>query len=241
MTPAELASYVRLKTRTNSDTLTDANIITLLDARIDFIAQRILEADEDIFLVPQTTNLKAGQREYSFPSDVLSRIKRVEAKLDETNFLVLGEFDYPTYRKPTDESNITNEFANLEGECFFKIMRKSIIIYSGTITDVTDGLKIWCKTWPAHISDLSSTTDMSADPSTTTHGIPRACHQLLADGVVIDWKESREKPIPLSERELAYELRVRQAIDTLRRGNLDREVIGHLPGSGKVWDDGYNL
>jgi len=71
--------------------------------------------------------------------------------------------------------------------------------------------------------------------------MPRAVHQLLADGVIIDWKESREKPIPLSERELAYEVRVRQAIKTLRHGNLDREVLGHLPGSGEIWDDGYDL
>ena len=242
MTPVDLAAYVRLKTRTNADTLTDANILIFLNARIDFIAQRILDADEDIFLVPQTANLKENIREYSFPKKILSRIKRVEAKLDETNFIVLGEFDLPDYRKPTDETNITNEFANLEGECFFKIMRKSIVIYSGSITDVTDGLKIWCMTWPAHIAtDMTGTTDMSEDPTTTTHGMPRAVHQLLADGVVIDWKESREKPIPLSEREMAYEIRVREAIDTLRHGNLDREVIGRLPDASKVWDDGYNL
>ena len=241
MSPSDLAAYVRLKTRTNSNTLTDADILILLDTRIDFIAQRILDADEDIFLVPQTANLKENVREYSFPKTILSRIKRVEAKLDGTNFLVLGEFDLPDYRKPTDETNITNEFANLEGECFFKIMRKSIVIYSGSITDVTGGLKIWCMTWPAHITDLTSTTGMHEDPTTRTHGIPRAFHQSLADGVVIDWKESKEKPIPLSEREMTYEIRVREAISTLRHGNLDREVIGKLPDSGKVWDDGYNL
>lgn len=241
MTPSDLAAYVRLKTRTNSTTFTDADIMIFLNMRIDAVAQRILEADEDIFLVPQTANLKADQREYTYPKTILSRIKRVEAKLDGTDFLVLGEFDLPDYRKPTDETNITNEFANLEGECFFKIMRKSIVIYSGTITAVTGGLKLWCMTWPAHITDLSSSTGINEDPSTTTHGIPRAFHQLLADGVVIDWKESREKPIPLSEREMTYEMRMRQAIKTLRHGNLDREVIGKLPGSSEVWDDGYNL
>lgn len=209
--------------------------------RIDLIAQRILDADEDIFLVPQTANLKENIREYSFPKTILSRIKRVEAKLDGSDFIVLGEFDLPDYRKPADETNITKEFANLEGECFFKIMRKSIVIYSGSITAVTGGLKIWCMTWPAHIDDLTLTTGMHEDPTTTTHGMPRAVHQLLADGVVIDWKESREKPIPLSEREMTYEIRVREAIGTLRHGNLDREVIGKLPDASKVWDDGYNL
>lgn len=209
--------------------------------RIDSVAQRILEADEDIFLVPQTADLKENQREYSFPQDILARIKRVEVKLDGTNFLVLGEFDLPDYRKPTDETNITNEFANLEGECFFKIMRKSLVIYSGSIIDVTDGLKLFCMTWPAHITDLALATGINEDPTATHHGIPRAFHQLLADGVVIDWKESREKPIPLSQGELAFEIRMRQAITTLRHGNLDREVIGRLPGSSKIWDDGYNL
>ena len=70
---------------------------------------------------------------------------------------------------------------------------------------------------------------MSVDPSTTTHGIPRSMHEIWARGVIIDYKESREKPIPLSEREGKYEVDKQTAIETLKHGNLDREVIGDIP------------
>ena len=85
---------------------------------------------------------------------------------------------------------------------------------------------------------MDSATDMSVDPSTTTHGIPKELHELWARGVVIDYKESREKPIPLTERELKYEFDKQKAIETLKHGNLDREVIGTLPPASDRGNDG---
>jgi hypothetical protein len=93
MTPKELASYVRFKTRTNPSTFTDADILMLMKIRQDEIAKDILDADEDILLIPQYSSLVANQREYSLPVDMLSSIKRVEAKLDGTNFIKLNELD----------------------------------------------------------------------------------------------------------------------------------------------------
>ena len=229
MTPAEFTTLVRLKSRTNSTTFPSSDILTLMNTRMDEIAAAILKTDEDILLIPQTIDLEADQRDYPFPSDILSRIKRVEAKLDGTNWLKLNEIDLTDHDKPTNETNITYYFSNEEGNCFFDLLRKSIYIFSGTITDVTGGLKLWCDTWPTAITDLTSTTDMSVDPSTTTHGIPRAMHEIWARGVIIDWKQSREKPIPLNDNELKYEMDLQKAIETLKHGNLDREVTGDLP------------
>lgn len=241
MTPAELASYVRFKTRTNSTTFSDFDILALLEIRQDEISRAIMRADEDILLIPQTQNLVANQREYGLPSDILSRIKRVEAKLDGTNWLKLNELDLTEHDKPTTvEANITYYFANLEGQCFYDIKRTSLYLYTGTITSVTSGLKVWCNTWPTPVTDLTSTYDMSVDPSTTTHGIPRAMHEIWARGVIIDYKESREKPIPLSERELNYMDDLYQAIEDLKHGNLDREVIGFLPDAQYRGNDGQD-
>lgn len=239
MTPAEFATHVRFMTRTNSTTFTDASILALMKIRQDEIAKAILKADEDILLIPQYANLVADQREYPLPSDILSKIKRVEAKLDETNWLVLDEFDMPVHRKPiSSETEITYNFSNEEGNCFFDILRKAIKIYSGTITDVTDGLGVWCNTWPTAITDLTSTTAMEVDPSTTTHGIPREMHEIWARGVIIDFKGSRDKPIPLTEKELKYEFDKEAAIESLRNANLDREVIGRLPSASSRGNDG---
>jgi hypothetical protein len=62
MKPAKLAEYVRFKTRTNTATLTDAELIIMANVVKDKLVWEALEADEDIFLVPTTQNLVANQR-----------------------------------------------------------------------------------------------------------------------------------------------------------------------------------
>lgn len=241
MTPAQLASYVRLKTRTNSTTFTDADILIFLRQRQDEIAHAILKADEDILLIPETLNLVANQREYALDDDIISRIKRVEVTFDGTNWVKLDETDVTKIKVPiSTETEITNHFSNEEGNCFFDIQRKAIYILSGTISAVTNGLKFWVDTYPTAITDLSSNTEMNVDPSTTTHGIPRPMHKIWADGVIIDYKSSREKPIPLTEREQNYEMYMEKAIVTLKHGNLDREVIGELPPASERGDEGFD-
>lgn len=227
MSPAKFAAYVRLKTRTNSTTFTDADMLIFMEQRQDELAQEIIKLDEDLLLIPQTFNLVASttSREYSFPSDILARIKRVEAKLNGTDFVKLDEIDMSTINTPlATEADITDNFGNEYGQAKFDMLRKSIVIYSGTITAVTAGGKFWCDTWPEPLTSLASTTDMSVDPSTTTHGIPRELHKVWATGVIIDYKESRQKPIPLNETELAYERDLQKAVNTLKHGNLDREI-----------------
>ena len=244
--PAEFATYVRYKTRTNSTTFENADILALMKFRQDELAQAVLKADEDILLIPQITDLVADQRDYPQPQDLLSRIKRVEAKLDESNYIPLIEIDITQVGVAiSSESDITSVFNNSQFHkksnptgARFDILRKSLKIYSGTITAVTDGLKIWVNTWPTAIGDLSATDDMSQDPSTTTHGIPRALHEIWARGVIIDYKESRQKPIPLNERELKYEFDKERAVETLRHGNLNREVIGFLPPASERGNEG---
>lgn len=230
MTPAKFAAYVRLKTRSNSTTFTNADMLVLMEQRQDEIAQAIMKADEDLLLLPQYTDLIANQRDYPMPTDILSRMKRIEAKLDGTNWLKLDEIDITMIKEPiATETDITNRFTNEEGNCFYDLIRNSIMIYSGTITSVTAGLRLWCDTWPTPVTDLTSTTELSVDPSTTTHGIPRPLHEIWARGVIIDWKQSREKPIALSEKELSYEKDLQRAIESLKHGNLDRDVIATVP------------
>ena len=230
MTPVQFAEYVRLKTRTNSTTFTDVSIISFMRQRQDEIAQAILKADEDILLIPETLNLVLNQCEYPLDNDLVSRIKRVEAKFDGTNWVKLTEIDITSIKVPiASETDITNAYSSVAGDCFFDISRKAIYILSGTISAVTDGLKFWVDTYPTAITDLAGTSEMNVDPTTTTHGIPRPLHKLWATGVIIDYKESREKPIPLSEQELNFERYLLRAIETLKHGNMDREVTGAIP------------
>jgi len=237
--PAKFAAYVRYKTKTNATTFPDEEMLSYMAFRQEELAQSILKTDEDILLIPQTADLVASSitaREYPLPQDILSRIKRVEAQLNGTDWIPLTEIDITQIDSSlATEDEITSMFNNSQvskgnpNGARFDILRKSIFIYSGTITATTDGLKVWCNTWPTPVTDLSASADMSQDPSTTTHGIPRAMHKLWATGVIIDYKESKEKPIPLNETELYYEKDLQKAIATLKHGNLDREVIAELP------------
>lgn len=240
MTPAEAVAYVRYRTRTNSTTLTNANFIILWNVVKNDLCQRALETDEDIWLVPTYMNLVADQREYPLHSNILSRIKRVEAQLDASNWIKLVSFDLSDHDKPvTGETNITYYFSNEEGGAFYDLMRKALWIYSGTITSVTDGLRIWVNTYPADMSDATGTTDMSVDPSTTTHGVPKALHKVICEGVIIEWKGSHEKPIPLTDNELLHERHIENAFQTLKKASYDTEIQGNLPDKDQgQGDDG---
>lgn len=241
MTPKKFADYVRLKTKTNSTTFTDTNLLLLANIFKDDMAKEIIKTNEDYFGTPQTTDLVADQREYPMPVETLNSMKYLEAKLDGTNWLHLNELDLNSYSRTTDESAITTNFSNNLDECFHDIFRGSLWIYSGTITNVTGGLKLWSFDWPADISDLSDDTDdMSKDPSTTTHGFPRAFHELLARRVIIEKKNMGDKPIPLTEHEQKFDYDFQQALDSLRPANLDRAVTGALPDKDDVGDDGYD-
>lgn len=249
MTPAKFTSLLRLNTRTKSASLPDADILLWMENRQDEIAEEILEANEDILLIPQEDDLVASatRRDYALPSDIITRIKRVEAQLNGTDWIPLAEIDITSIGTPiATEANITSNFNNLQLEkgnpqgARFDIIRKSLVIYSGTITATTDGLRVYCDTYPTAITDLTSTTDMSVDPSTTTHGIPRPMHKVWLMGVTIDYKNSRSKPIALTEREQNYDNIKAKAIVTLKHGNLDREVIAQLPPASDRGNDGFD-
>jgi hypothetical protein len=239
MTSEEFASYIRFLTKTDTTTFTDADILALANLGIDDISAEIIKVNEDYFAVPATTDLVADQREYPFPDEMLSSMKRVEAAFEVADplvFIRLKETDLTKYKKGMDEATIITEFSNDEGIASFDIIRKAIYILSGTIIDVTSGLKLWYTQYPAHLSDLTGSTDISVDPSTTTAGFPRQFHELLGRWVSIRFKGSKEVPIPLTEIEMNYKIDLQEKLNSVKLMNLDREVKGTIP-----YEDGSNF
>lgn len=247
MTGTNFAATIRNYTRTNSTTLTDAEIVLLANVVKDELAPLVMEADEDIFGIPATRNLVASDandftaREYSLPDDYLA-IKRVEAKLDGSNWIALQELDLSQYNHPTTESEVINRFNNSAVDvgnpqgARYDIFRKSLWLYSGTISAVTGGLKLWYIAFPKDIAtgDLSGSTDLSIDPDTTHSSLPRQLHELWARRVSILWKSNREKPIPLNEREVVYGTDLKRQINMLKNPNKDRELVGRLPDDSRL-------
>ena len=228
MNYVEYAALIRKRTRTNATTLPNADIIVYTNPHLSVLAQKIADANEDVFGMPMTRDLIAGQREYGLPSTVV-KIKRLEAKIDGTNSKVYDEIDLLDFDSATDESDITSEFAN---QYRFLMFRDSLWLLTGTaITAVTTGMKLWAIVFPAQyaVGDLADTTDMGEPRSTTENGLPRQFHNALVNEVVIDIKENQDNPIPLTQGEQNHKENLKEALNALRGMNLDRQTIPTMP------------
>lgn len=227
----EFATYVRYHTKTDTDTLTDAELVMLANVEKDTIAKEIAKCNEDIFGMKYNRDLEAGVREYSFPNDILSNIKYVEAMVGNngTENKKFTEFDLTSYQRTTDETSIRQNFS---GKYMFDIFRKSLWFYTGEeIVDVPNGITLWAIQYPADLTTakLASTDDMSIAPSNITSGMPREAHEIWARATVIAYKNSKEKPIPLTQKEQNYANDLQLVLDAIKGTNLDRDDIGTVP------------
>ena len=204
----------------------------------DNIASRIQQVRPEIFTLPTLDDLVADQREYSWPSDVLNNLVRLEIKFSSSgDYVKATSIDLHNYGDALQESKIVNDYNNEQPRYF--IRRNAIYILSGAIIAVTDGIRLYYNSFPADLSDMTSnTTDIAVDPSTTTHGFPRSFHELLARGVAIEYKGANGKQ--LSKKDLDFDKDLLQQIDDFSIPNLDHEIFGALPGSAHTGDDGYD-
>lgn len=220
MTSTTFATYIRQHTKTNSTTYSDAAILADANVIKDELAKEVLKVNEDYFGMSLTRTLEAGKRHYGFPMDILNQMKYLEAQIDGVTWQPLTETDLGTYKGATDEASIT---ANFAGKYNFDIFGGELWILCGeTIIDVVSGLKLWSMQWPEDLAALNGTTDMSIPSSNVTVAMPRALHEIWARKVIIAYKESKEKPIPLSEKELRVEADLALALNSLRGANLSR-------------------
>lgn len=243
MTPVALASYIRYKTKTNSTTFTDSDILALLNVTKDDMSAAIAKQDASYFQVPAYHDLVANQREYPLDDTLLNSIFAVEISFDGTTWIRMRrDLDLRQYTRTTDETTIVSLFANSEGRCYYDIIRKSLFIYTGTISNnVTNGIKVWYHTYPADITSLSSTVDMAIDPNGVTAGFPRQFHELLGRAVIIDYKESRIVPIPLSQSEQRFDADYQGALDAIMPIDTGGDITGKLPSAHHRGNEGFDL
>ncbi len=241
MTPSKLAALIRYKTRTNSTTFTDADMLALVNTFKDEIASMIVEKNAGYFLIPTTFNLVADQREYSFDDTLLNRMHKLEIKFTSSDARQPSTF-VKDYSGSETESEIVKYYSN-SPKCFAHyIRRRSLFILSGTIIAVTGGGRLWWHKYPA---DLANVTEASVawetDPSTTTFGFPRQFHELMARRISIEYKSSQTKPIPLSRHELNYENDLATQLAAIASQDNSGEIIGDLPPAADMGNDGQNF
>jgi hypothetical protein len=232
MNGTTFAAYVRKQTHTNSSTFPDADIVTYANVVKDDIAATIAsEVDEGYFDMEDTRHLEAGIRDYTFPDDILKHVKYVSAKLDGTNWLYLTETDMSAFDTPMAENSfIKDEYADKKDQ--FYISGRSLKILSGDdIIDVVDGLKIVCEIYPEDISasNLTASTDLSIPSADTTHALPRQVHKYWADRVIVMYKESRDKPLPLTKSEQVLDIALQGILSKLEKRNSVRSFQASVP------------
>lgn len=241
MTAAEFKARFHDRCRTNDTIYPDSKLTILAREKQIELAEAIESVDEDFFQSFETTTLESTDvtREYSLPSDSLNRMKLVEAKLDGIHWVRLLEFDLNMYDKTTDEDTIQKNFSNEYGRAYYDLGRGSLFLYTGKIEDsVSAGLHWIGYSLPYKVTDWAGTKDLS-EPTTTQVGIPITFHSLWLDACVIDWKQSHDKPVALTEREQMYNYNLQQKLMYAKELNRDRPNTIPMPES--TTDNGYDL
>lgn len=211
----------------------------LLDANTfkDELAGKIQAARPDIWNVPATFDLAADTREYALPSDINGRIVSLELKFTSSGDYVVSR---PYKKNPDDlvlqESIIVAQFNNSTPHHFLR--RNALYILSGTIIAVTDGGKIVYDAFPADISSMAGSTDMSVDPSTTTHGFPKAFHELLERRLSIFYKG--KEGMKLTPDELNYENDLDAKLAEFSTGNIAVQETADMPSGESLGGNGFD-
>lgn len=238
MTGTQLAALIRKKTKTNSTTYADAEMLVDVNNGKNEIASLIAGENQKYFERRGTISLVANQRHYALSDDILNSITKVEIMFETggTYYPSTAKKDY--YGSET-EAEITNNFSNNEGDFAHVVRNRGLFILSGTISSVTSGIRYWFIEYPADLANLSGSTELNVDPSTTSSGFPKQFHELLARWVSIEWKQRNEKP--LTAKEANYERDLEKQLSEISRFDHSLEIIGNLPSSADLFDDGFSL
>jgi len=237
MDGSELRDLIFYKTKENSTDFPSSDMLPLVNTFKDEISSQIAEKNQNYFAVPAKEDLVVNQREYAIADDMLNNLLKVEIKFTS------GESRFPAkaikwYEESETESEITARFSNLEGEFCYFIRRKAIFILSGTIATVTDGIRIVYIQYPADLANLTGTTDLSVDPTTTTAGFPKQFHELLARRVSIEYKD--RNGIDLSDKEQEYDKDLNIQLNAIAHLDHNLEVIGNELSRQDQGDYGFN-
>jgi len=238
MTSTELATLIRKKTRTNSTTYSDADLLIDVNLQKDILASRIVELRGDAFDAEDSYDTVQDQRTYAFDPLVMDSIKKVDIKFTVTgDRIVATPIQQSQLSIALQESIIVDYYDNVSNvACILK--RANVFILSGSIIAVSNGLTITYKSFPVDLANMTSSTQLHTQTSATRPGFPREFNEIWARGVSIEYKVINN--VKLNIKELEFENDLQRALDRYAVGNVDEHYIGSLPDTTKSNDAGYD-
>lgn len=232
------SQYIREQTKTDSVTFTDAKLLTFANKVKEELAGDIVaNVDENYFDMELTRDLEVGVRGYTFPNDILKHQKYCSARLDGVTWSLLTETFFSEFTTPMrEESYIKAKYSDRAAQ-FYASGRELFILSSANMVAVTGGLKMLADVYPEDLlaADLNSGNDLSIPSDNSSHRLPRQVHPFWATRVIIEWKTSQDKPIPLSQQEKKVAVDLLAVYEKLQKRNQVRSFQATVPQ-----DDGQN-
>ena len=192
MTAAQIFTYTRFLTNTNSTTVSDANLLRALSEWNKKMVLKLSEIKENYGETTDSLLLASGVEGVSLPTDLM-KLKRSEIHWTSTgSWYKLKFYELNENSDPNDTTTLNanfdqaNPYATLLGE---KLNLRPIPNDS-----VSDGVKVWYTPRPA---DLTSTTQSPTPPS--------EYHRFFVDLLSLDIKQmKREISSAQSEQEAQF-------------------------------------
>lgn len=228
----EIDSKIEFETGANTTTYPNAQRVLAINEWIYKIETMILDSQDDWDIDDSnntnypiaTTNLVAGQRDYTFPVTLgITQIKRVDVTYDGVTWVKCTEMDSSMIKDNIgNDDYVDNTFSTAQP--YYDMKSNAIWLYPRPTSNVSNGLRIeYFRDF--NIIDADDLSSTSLEP-----GFDRAFHPMIAYGAAADWLMAKSKSNPslmssanycLSKMQ-DYEVRLRKYYG---RKNLDEQVI----------------
>lgn len=211
MTLSELDSYITFKTNDSTSSFTAAQRLASINKYYHKTQTMILQSSDgwqyddtnktDYPIL--TANLVAGQQDYTLPTSTL-KIKRLEVKLDGTNWKRARAFDISGIAGGSDDTSVAASFS--ESDPHYDVNSGSLFLYPEPESNVEGGLKIWIA------RQVDTFTSGQYTTGTLEPGFDDQFHIMLALGAAYDYLSSKPglNATPIWQELQDYELRLRQ-------------------------------
>lgn len=223
-------SKLRLATGTDEFTLPKEDIAIHVNAELeDFSVLATLPSLQETYLGKEIPmNLETDKRAYDIPDNVI-RIHRVHMNV-WGQFMPLKEMTLSRMDAAFSEEAV-QEFFQYRLPAY-SIYADKLYIWTGDyITEETEWLKIFASVYPTEFIATDFTEENTAE-MTTKSELPRQFHQVLLKRAIIAYKESRDKPIALTQSEQNYQWNLATVLKTMRVISMNRTYKMSEPKDG---------